>query len=147
MGIPLLYPWANRLDGLDYRLDGRTVALPNDRTRIPLDPNGLPIHGVVPRMLRWRLEQPSGVTALTGRLAWNSPSCWNSFPVVHEAVTDVVAGDGSLTITTTVRANAQDRVPVSFGYHPYLRLAGSSRDSWTAPARRGRCPPQKAEVR
>jgi aldose 1-epimerase len=49
MGIPLLYPWANRLDGFEYRVAGKTVTLPHDPARIPVDPNGLPIHGVVDR--------------------------------------------------------------------------------------------------
>src|SRR3954463_16835151 len=29
MGIPLLHPWANRLAGFDYAVDGRTVRLPD----------------------------------------------------------------------------------------------------------------------
>ncbi|MGP8241569.1 MAG: aldose 1-epimerase, partial [Solirubrobacteraceae bacterium] len=28
MGIPLLYPWANRLAGFDYTAAGRTVTVP-----------------------------------------------------------------------------------------------------------------------
>jgi galactose mutarotase-like enzyme len=31
---------------------------------------------------------------------------------------------------TTLRATGEDPVPVSFGYHPYLRIPGSSRDTW-----------------
>src|SRR5271154_1031491 len=47
MGIPLLYPWANRLAGFDYSVAGRTVSVPHDPSRVRLDGNGLPIHGVV----------------------------------------------------------------------------------------------------
>src|SRR5271157_1725122 len=46
MGIPLLYPWANRLAGFDYSIAGRAVVIPHDPARIALDGNGLPIHGV-----------------------------------------------------------------------------------------------------
>ena len=31
MGVPLLYPWANRLAEFDYTVAGKTVALPRDR--------------------------------------------------------------------------------------------------------------------
>ncbi len=130
MGIPLLYPWANRLGGGDYELGGETVTLPADRSRIPLDPNGLPIHGLVPGMMRWRPEPTADGTSLSATLAWSSPELLELFPAAHHAVVDVVAGDGSLTISTSARATAQDSVPVSFGYHPYLRLPGSSRTSW-----------------
>src|SRR5271165_2803189 len=44
MGIPLLYPWANRLADFQYTVAGLTVQVPHDPTRIALDDNGLPIH-------------------------------------------------------------------------------------------------------
>ena len=46
MGIPLLYPWANRLAGFDYTVAGRAVAVPHDTARValeeprPADPRG-----------------------------------------------------------------------------------------------------------
>src|SRR5262249_45422199 len=53
MGVPLLYPWANRLEGFGYRAAGKEVALSDEDARIPRDDNGLPIHGVLPGLLRW----------------------------------------------------------------------------------------------
>jgi len=47
MGVPLLYPWANRLAGFDYTVAGRTVAVSHDPALVALDNNGLPIHGVI----------------------------------------------------------------------------------------------------
>src|ERR1700730_1169603 len=44
MGIPLLHPWANRLHGLEYEVEGTSVRLDPDRSPVRLDPNGLPIH-------------------------------------------------------------------------------------------------------
>ncbi len=55
MGIPLLYPWANRLAAFQYSLAGRTVQVPHDPARIALDDNGLPIHGVIGGRLAWEL--------------------------------------------------------------------------------------------
>ncbi len=59
MGIPLLYPWANRLADFDYSVAGRTVVVPHDPTRIALDDNGLPIHGVIGGRQRWELTHTS----------------------------------------------------------------------------------------
>ena len=130
MGIPLLYPWANRLDGLQYAAAGASVQLPDDRSRVPQDPNGLPIHGLVPRMMRWEPEQRQGETSLTATLAWSSPQLLDLYPFAHETAITVVADNGALTFTTTVHAGGEAAVPVSFGYHPYLRLPGSGRASW-----------------
>ena len=55
MGIPLLYPWANRLAGFDYSVAGRQVQVPHDPDRIALDDNGLPIHGVIGGRLPWEI--------------------------------------------------------------------------------------------
>ena len=48
MGIPLLYPWANRLESFGYEAAGKTVSFPDDRALTDADPNGLPIHGAIP---------------------------------------------------------------------------------------------------
>ena len=55
MGIPLLHPWANRLDGLRYSAGGRTVELDPDATPVRLDPNGLPIHGLATASPHWEV--------------------------------------------------------------------------------------------
>jgi aldose 1-epimerase len=64
MGIPLLYPWANRLAAFDYTVSGRAVRLPHDEHLVRCDPNGLPIHGVIGGQLAWELlDAPAAATA------------------------------------------------------------------------------------
>src|SRR5215831_8705501 len=63
MGIPLLYPWANRLAGFEYRVAGRTVELSSDPGRIAVDQHGLPIHGVIGGRLAWELARASAPLA------------------------------------------------------------------------------------
>jgi aldose 1-epimerase len=130
MAIPLLYPWANRLAAFDYTAAGRKVSLPDDRARIPADPNGLPIHGVVPGLIRFECQPAESQAQLTATLRWEAAELLELFPFRHEVGMQVTAGESRLTIATTVRATGQDAVPVSFGFHPYLRLPGSSRTSW-----------------
>src|SRR5580698_7122649 len=73
MGIPLLYPWANRLAGFDYVAAGRTVTVPRDPARVALDGNGLPIHGVIGGWLEWELAGAPAADArsLTAKLGWD----------------------------------------------------------------------------
>ena len=124
MGVPLLYPWANRLAEFAYSAAGKEVLLPEDRSRLPADPNGLPIHGVIPNLMRFEAGARENGSALTGRLDWSTPELLELFPYAHEVSLEARVDTGSLTIATTVRASGRDRLPVSFGFHPYLRLPG-----------------------
>ena len=130
MGIPLLYPWANRLSGFEYGAGGKSVVLPRGGGLIPIDDAGLPIHGVLPSQLRWQVDRQSRRDRISARMAWTSEYLLELFPFVHELRFDADLSDRALTITTTVRATGEDAVPVSFGYHPYLRIPRAGRESW-----------------
>jgi aldose 1-epimerase len=130
MGIPLLYPWANRLAGPSYRVGETTVRLPPAEGHYATDPNGLPIHGALPGHLRWSVQTGSPAERLTARLAWNAPELLELFPFEHELVLEVEVATGGLSLTTTVRATGSQPVPAAFGFHPYLRIPGSARRDW-----------------
>jgi aldose 1-epimerase len=129
MGIPLLYPWANRLSGFGYEAAGRRVELPAD-DRIPVDPGGLPIHGVLPGLLRWEVEGTGASDRIAARLEWTSDELLELFPFHHRVQLEAAVGPGELSLTTTVQATGDDQVPLSFGYHPYTRLPGVDRTGW-----------------
>src|SRR5947208_13971057 len=57
MGIPLLYPWANRVARMRFEVAGREVALDTDSPRIALDPNGLPCLGLLAAAIGWSVQQ------------------------------------------------------------------------------------------
>jgi aldose 1-epimerase len=138
MGMPLLYPWANRLAAYNYEVAGKRVTLPADPARIHQDGNGLPIHGVAPAMMRWEPVAGDGDGhVLTARLEWSSSQLLELFPFAHEVLLELSAEPHSLRIATTVRASAGERVPVSFGFHPYLRLDGADRSAWSIEWPRG----------
>ena len=59
MGIPILYPWANRLGANTYTADGTTVTLTAGQHGVRTDPNGLPIHGVLAAYPNWRVTHES----------------------------------------------------------------------------------------
>lgn len=129
MGIPLLHPWANRLERLGYAVAGKVVSLPADDDRIHLD-GDMPIHGVMPAFLRWELLDAADRSSVKARLSWTRPELLELFPFTHELEVEAAVGDGQLTIETTLHATGSDDVPVAFGYHPYLRIPGTSRSTW-----------------
>ncbi|HEY8763754.1 MAG TPA: aldose 1-epimerase [Solirubrobacteraceae bacterium] len=126
MGIPLLYPWANRLAEFSYEAAGRGVVLPEDPQQLPHDPNGLPIHGLIPRLMPW--EASLRGSTLTARLEWGAEQLLALYPYRHEVELQAEIATGALTVTVLVRATGQDSVPISFGFHPYLRLPSSLRE-------------------
>jgi aldose 1-epimerase len=134
MGIPLLYPWANRLAGFHYSLAGRTVHVPRDRSRVAVDQNGLPIHGIIGGRLAWELisEGATDVSSLAARLQWSDdqPELFEVFPFRHELAFRVQLEHGRLEIELTVSACGADVVPLAFGFHPYLSLPNAPRESW-----------------
>jgi aldose 1-epimerase len=140
MGIPLLYPWANRLAGFEYSVAGRTVKVPHDPSRIALDNNGLPIHGVIGGRLEWELTSSPGSDSspgidgrsLAARLSWSEsePELFEVFPFHHDLHYEASLTDGQLQIGVSVHACGEDVVPVAFGFHPYLSPPGVPRERW-----------------
>ena len=53
MGIPILYPWANRLAASNYEIDGAVVTLTPGIGGVRADEHGLPIHGVLAAYPGW----------------------------------------------------------------------------------------------
>ena len=134
MGIPLLYPWANRLAAFEYTVEGRAVAVPHDPSRVALDDNGLPIHGVIAARLTWELtELPGGEAhSLTARASWDDsrPDRFEVFPFRHDLEYVARLHVGRLEIALTVYASGADAVPLAFGFHPYLVPSGTDRAGW-----------------
>jgi aldose 1-epimerase len=138
MGVPLLHPWANRLAGFDYAVDGRTVRLPDGPPLVRCEEHGLPIHGLLGGSPHWRVRSAT-TTSLSTALAFDAyPELLAAFPFPHTVALDVGLDPGGLTIATTVTATGDVPVPVAFGFHPYLRLPGVPRSTWRVglPARR-----------
>jgi aldose 1-epimerase len=134
MGIPLLYPWANRLADFSYDVAGRAVAVPHDPARIALDETGLPIHGVIGGRMAWELTSAPRPDArsLIAHLSWSEsePELFEVFPFRHDLRYEARLADGHLTIEVTVHACGEDVVPLAFGFHPYVSLPGVSREYW-----------------
>jgi galactose mutarotase-like enzyme len=127
-GIPLLYPWANRLEALDYRTGDRNVELSATSPLLHFDDRGLPMHGISWPSLAWELLA-SNKDSLKARLDWNRPDLLAIFPFPHQVeMTAIIRLDG-LHIETVVIAQ-DNTVPIGFGFHPYFSLPKIPRERW-----------------
>jgi aldose 1-epimerase len=133
LGIPLLHPWANRLGGFRYSAAGRQVDLDPESAVLHRDANGLPMHGVQPARLPWQVVSRNAdhvEAVLQAQLEFASPDMLAVFPFPHVLQMDVRVRNAMLSVSMTVRPNGAVAVPVSFGFHPYLRLPGMPRAQW-----------------
>jgi aldose 1-epimerase len=126
-GIPLMYPFANRLAGTHYRALGKQVALDPRSPLLSRDEQGLIIHGV-----RWA-SLCFDVTAvradrIVAHLDWSANELLAIYPFRHRIEIAVSLDPHVLCIETTI--HAEEALPVSFGFHPYFGLPGLARTDW-----------------
>ena len=134
MGIPLLYPWANRIARRRFPVAGREVAIDPEVTPLRLDADGLPMHGLLTAASGWEVERhelTADGAVLAARFDFTAhEALMAAFPFAHRLRFKAALTGATLTITTTVRASGDGPVPIAFGYHPYLRLPGVARADW-----------------
>jgi galactose mutarotase-like enzyme len=58
------------------------------------------------------------------------PGLLATFPFPHLLELDITLADRTLTVKTTVTATTGSRVPLCFGFHPYLQLPDVPRAQW-----------------
>jgi aldose 1-epimerase len=133
-GIPLLHPWANRLDGNHYRLGEVEVDLAAVSALVHHDNHGLPIHGLAAACPDWQVTE-TGANSTSAQLAAcldigpQSP-VFAGFPFAHGLELRLALSATCLSIATTLTATGDRPVPVSFGWHPYFQLPGVPRKDW-----------------
>ena len=130
MGLPILYPFANRLSGNSYGVDGAVVTLTPGTGGVRTDEHGVPIHGVLAGYPGWRVTAQTE-SRLTAEVDFGAqPELLASFPYPHLLTYDVTLADRALTITTIVAATTAAPVPLCYGFHPYLKLPDVPRERW-----------------
>lgn len=130
MGIPILYPWANRLSAGKYAIDGAVVTLTPGVAGVRTDEHGVPIHGVLAAYPGWVVTEQTDNT-LVAILDWGGkPNLLATFPFPHVLTMSATLADRTLTVETTVRPSSAASVPLCYGYHPYLQIPGVPRAEW-----------------
>jgi aldose 1-epimerase len=129
VGIPLLYPWANRLGSLRYHAGGRDVELDPSSRLLHFDDHGLPMHGVPWGQLVWEAVEVKR-DSIVARLEWERPDLLAVFPYPHKLQMAATLVPDALTLQITVFAGAGTHLPVSFGFHPYFGIPQLPRQEW-----------------
>ncbi len=137
-GVPLLAPWANRIDGDRYYANGKRYHLNPDLANLRRDANGLPIHGLLAFATEWSVRQQTARWATSRLEFWMRPRWMAHFPFAHTIEVTHTLENGALEIATEIRNFSFDPMPLCIGFHPYFQLPDSPRDEWTLriPARR-----------
>ncbi len=129
--VPLVHPWGNRLERRGYRVGRRDVDLRG--VDLPTDPNGLPIHGNL-RGAAFeivRAEANARDAHLVARLDYGArPDLLRAFPFPHVVTIEARLGERGLRIGTEVEPTSRSPVPISFCWHPYLRVPDAPRRRW-----------------
>lgn len=130
MGIPILYPWANRLSASKYGINGAVVTLTPGVAGVRSDEHGVPIHGVLAANPGWLVIEQSE-NKLVAILDWGGrPRLLATFPFPHILTMTVTLADRTLTVDTTVMPSTAASVPLCYGYHPYFRIPDVAREEW-----------------
>ncbi len=134
MGVPLLHPWANRLSGAEYSVQGREVALDLSSDRLHLDGNGLPIHGLLLAGAGWvtgeTIADEGGARVSAGLDFGAHPDLLAAFPFPHRITLTTTLSGPLLETAVEIEATGDTAVPLAFGFHPYLAPPGASRADW-----------------
>jgi aldose 1-epimerase len=134
MGIPLLYPWANRVGRMRFPVAGREVTIDPEVTPLRRDADGLAMHGLLTAASGWQVERHEPVAdgaAIAARFDFAAhDALMAAYPFAHQLRLAATLTGPTLTISTVVQPSGDGPVPIAFGYHPYLRLPGLAREEW-----------------
>jgi len=134
IGNPFLAPWANRIDGDAYYVNGKRYLLNADLKNFRKDGSGLPIHGTVVLASDWEvthLKADTESSIATSRLVYHRDAGRAAqFPFAHTIEMTYRLANGALEVTTSVENQSNEPLPVMLGYHTYYTIPGVPRDTW-----------------
>lgn len=132
-GIPILFPFPNRIRNGRMRWNGKEYYLPNDAVRY--DATGNAIHGFCLDR-PWRLVQQTE-SSVTGefQLSIDAPERLSFWPadfiirIQYLVQTNPATKTALLVANITVQNPSETSLPWGFGTHPYFRLPLSPKNS------------------
>lgn len=131
-GMPLLAPFANRLDQTAFYANGQkyNFDLELGNVRGPIPGTGY-VHGST----LWEVvEFKADATGawVTSRLDfYKHPRYMQQWPFAHTITMTYKVSDGALEVRTRLDNMSAEPMPVVFGYHPIYELPDGNRDDWT----------------
>jgi aldose 1-epimerase len=131
-GIPLLAPFANRLDEQAFYANGKKYNFDMELGNVR---GAIPIHGYLSGAKDWTLVEAKA----DGNAAWvtskldfyRNPQWMKQFPFAHTLQMTYRLQDGVLEVRTRIENLSVEPMPVAIGFHPYFQLTDSTREDWT----------------
>ncbi len=131
-GIPLLAPWANRLDEQAFYANGKRYAFDMELGNVR---GAIPIHGFLQYANQWQVVETKAdaqSARVTSRLEFSRQPAWlKQWPFAHTIEVTHILQDGVLEVRTRITNLSAEPMPVSIGFHPYFQLTDAARDEWT----------------
>jgi len=140
-GIPFLAPWANRIPGGGFRVNGKWYAFNESLGVLRIHGDHIAIHGMLTSSNLWKVTETgadAGAAWVVSRLEfWRYPALMANWPFAHEYEMTYRLAGGELETTVAVRNLGFEEMPVSVGFHPYFTIPGVPRAECVAhiPAR------------
>jgi aldose 1-epimerase len=118
-GIPLLAPWANRLDDQAFYANGNRYAFNMDLGNVR---GAHPIHGFLSFTDKWRVTEVkanSNAAWVTSRLEfYREPSWMAQFPFAHTLEMTYRLAEDGLEVKLRLQNISSEPMPISIGFHP-----------------------------
>lgn len=134
-GIPLLAPWANRLDQGAFFANGKKYNFNFDLGNVRPGQNNHPIHGFLTNVSEWQVIESAAdrdSAHVTSRLEfWKQPQWMAQWPFAHTIEMTYRLRGGTLEVVTKLANLSAEPMPVSIGFHPYFQVNDAPRDEWT----------------
>lgn len=131
-GIPLLAPFANRLDETAFYANGRKYNFDMELGNVR---GPIPIHGYVSSSKQWKLVDSKadgkGAWVTTALDFYRNPQYMQQFPFAHTITITYRLQGGALEVHTRLDNLSDEPMPVAIGFHPYFQLTDSTREDWT----------------
>src|SRR3954453_8144873 len=131
-GMPLLAPFANRLDETAFYANGKkyNFDLELGNVRGPIPSTGFVNGAKAWQLVEFKADQKSAW--VTCRLDfYKIPQFIKQFPFAHTVTMTYRVSDGVLEVPTRLDNLSTEPMPVVIGYHPIYQLPDGNRDDWT----------------
>ena len=131
-GVPLLWPYANRLDEQAFYANGQKYSF--DPGLGNTGRGAIPIHGFLTAAEAWKVVE----TKADAKSAWATmkldfsriPRYMKQFPFAHTLTMTYRVQGGALEVHTRIDSLCDEPMPVAIGFHPYFQLTDSPREEW-----------------
>lgn len=131
-GVPLLWPYANRLDEQAFYANGKKYSFDPGMGNTGTNP--IAIHGFLQNATAWKLVEAKADAAsawVTTKLDfYRNPAYMKQFPFAHTLTMTYRVQDGALEVQTRIDSMSDEPMPVAIGFHPYFQLTDSPREEW-----------------